>query len=133
MNEILEDLAGQDGCEIVRAVDLDGFLGRHPRALLFLTGDIAQRPEGLDVAVVVREMLAKYKGQLAVGLVDRRDEATIMPRFGVVVLPAVAYVRDGQAAEVVARMRDWPVFIQACERLLASAGSLGSTSVGGHA
>jgi hypothetical protein len=51
----------------------------------------------------------------------------------VVVLPAVVYVRDGQAAELVARMRDWPVFLQACERLLAPAGAQDSNLVGGHA
>jgi hypothetical protein len=133
MSEILESLAAQDGCEIVRKADLDAFLARHPRALLFLTGDTVHRPEGLDVAVVVREMLTRYKGRLAVGLVDRRDEATVMPQFGVVVLPAVVYVRDGEAAELVARMRDWPVFIQACERLLAPPGAADPTSVGGHA
>jgi hypothetical protein len=132
-SEILDGLAGQEGCEIVRKADLDAFLARNPRALVFLAGDTRQRPEGLDVAVVVRELLAKFQGQLVVGLVDQRDEASIMPKFGVVVLPAVVYVRDGEAAELVARMRDWPVFLQAAERLLAPAGTLDSTSVGGHA
>ena len=57
-SEILDGLAGQDGCEIVRKADLDAFLARNPRALVFLAGDTRQRPEGLDVAVVVRELLA---------------------------------------------------------------------------
>jgi hydrogenase-1 operon protein HyaE len=132
-SEILDGLAAQEGCAIVRKADLDAFLARNPRALVFLAGDTRQRPEGLDVAVVVRELLAKFQGRLAVGLVDQRDEAAIMPKFGVVVLPAVVYVRDGEAAELVARMRDWPVFLQAAERLLAPAGAPDSTSVGGHA
>jgi hypothetical protein len=133
MSEILDGLVAQDGCEVVRKTDLGAFLSRHPRALLFLTGDTQHRPEGLDVAVVVREMLAKYRGRLVVGLVDRRDEAAVMPMFGVVVLPAVVYVRDGEAAELVARMRDWPVFIQAAERLLAPAGAPDPASMGGRA
>lgn len=133
MSAVLEALAGQQGCEILRRSDLPDFLARHPRALLFLTGDTQQRPEGLDVAVVVREMLAKYAGRLAVGLVDRRDEAAVMPEFGVVVLPAVVYVRDGKPVELVARMRDWPVFVQACERLLAPAAAADAASMGGHA
>jgi hydrogenase-1 operon protein HyaE len=133
MSEILDALSAEEGCEIVRKADLDAFLARHPRALLFLTGDTVQRPEGLDVAVVVRELLALYKGRLAVGMIDRRDEAAVMPRFGVVVLPAVVYVRNGEAAELVARMRDWPVYTQACERLLETAGAAESTPVGGHA
>lgn len=133
MSAILESLAAQDGCEVVRNADLDAFLESHPRALLFLTGDTVQRPEGLDVAVVVRELLMAYRDRIVVGLVDRRDEAVVMPRFGVVVLPAVVYVRDGEALELVARMRDWPVFAQACDRLLAPAGVAGSPAPGGNA
>jgi hydrogenase-1 operon protein HyaE len=133
MSAILDSLVEQEGCEVVRKSELDEFLARHPRALLFLTGDTVQRPEGLDVAVVVRELLAAYRGRLVVGLVDRRDESAVMPRFGVVVLPAVVYVRDGQAAELVARMRDWPVFAQACDRLLAPEGAAGAAAPGGNA
>jgi hydrogenase-1 operon protein HyaE len=119
MNDIIETLVARDDCEVVRKADLDTFLARHPRALLFLAGDTAHRPEGLDVAVVVRELLAAYRGRLVVGIVDRRDEASVMPLLGAVVLPAVVFVRDGRANELVARMRDWPVFAQACDRLLA--------------
>lgn len=133
MSGILESLAASDGCEVVRKADLDAFLARHPRALLFLAGDTVQRQEGLDVAVVVRELASSYRGRIAVGLVDRRDESHVMSRFGVVVLPAVVFVRDGQAAELVARMRDWPVYAQACDRLLAPDGGAGSAGVGGNA
>jgi hydrogenase-1 operon protein HyaE len=83
--------------------------------LLFFIGD---RGEGLDVAVVVRELATSYAGRLRVGVVDQRDEAALMTRFGVVVMPAVVYMRDGHPAELVARMRDWPVFAQAADRLL---------------
>jgi thioredoxin-like negative regulator of GroEL len=81
--------------------------------------------------VVVRELANGYQGRLRIGLVDRRDEAVLMARFGVVVTPAVVYVRDGQPAEVVARMRDWPVFEQACERLLSPEPPM--TGIGGNA
>ncbi len=131
MTGLLEALAAHPACDLVRKADLDAFLEREPRALLFFTGDVDARPEGLDVAVVVRELANGYQGRLRVGLVDRRDEATLMARFGVVMTPAVVYVRDGQPAEVVARMRDWPVFEQACERLLALEPTL--TGIGGNA
>ncbi len=133
MSGLLEALAAHPACTLVRKADLDAFLEREPRALLFFTGDVDARPEGLDVAVVVREIANGYQGRLRVGLVDRRDEAVLMARFGVVVTPAVVYVRDGQPAEVVARMRDWPVFEQACQRLLAPAGAVPQSSIGGNA
>jgi thioredoxin-like negative regulator of GroEL len=69
----------------------------------------------------VRELATSYQGRLRVGLIDQRDEAALMARFGVVVTPAVVYMRDGQPSELVARMRDWPVFSQAADRLLDDA------------
>jgi hydrogenase-1 operon protein HyaE len=133
VSQILDSLAAHPACDVLRKADVDDFLARNPRALLFFTGDVNARPEGLDVAVVVRELATGYQGRLRVGLIDRRDEAALMARFGVVVTPAVACMRDGEPAELVARMRDWPVFAQACERLLAPAGAEPAPEVGGNA
>jgi len=133
VSAILESLAAHPACEVLRKADVDDFLARNSRALLFFTGDVGQRPEGLDVAVVVRELANRYQGRLRIGMVDRRDEAGLMARFGVVVTPAVACIRDGQPAELVARMRDWPVFEQACERLLAAGDGPAGPGIGGNA
>ncbi|HET7203816.1 MAG TPA: hypothetical protein VFI92_10665 [Steroidobacteraceae bacterium] len=119
MTDLIEALAAHPASEVVRRATLQEFLARHPRALLFFTGDVAQRPEGLDVAIVVRELLKQYDGRLALGLVDRRDETALMSKTGVVVLPAVAFVADGRTVDVVARMRDWNSFAQAAGRLFA--------------
>ena len=133
MTDVLEALASHPACDVLRKADIDDFLARNPRALLFFTGDVNTRTEGLDVAVVVRELAAGYAGRLRVGLVDRRDEAGLMARFGVVVTPAVVYMRDGQPAELVARMRDWLVFAQAADRLLAPADESSTAGFGGNA
>jgi hydrogenase-1 operon protein HyaE len=133
MSDVLEALASHPACDVLRKADIDDFLARNPRALLFFTGDVNARTEGLDVAVVVRELAAGYAGRLRVGLVDRRDEAVLMARFGVVVTPAVVYMRDGQPAELVARMRDWLVFAQAADRLLAPADESSTAGFGGNA
>lgn len=133
MTDVLEALATHPACDVLRKADIDDFLLRNSRALLFFTGDVNARPEGLDVAVVVRELASGYYGRLRVGLVDRRDEASLMARFGVVVTPAVVYLRDGQPAELVARMRDWLVFAQAADRLLAPADEDAATRIGGNA
>jgi hydrogenase-1 operon protein HyaE len=133
MTDVLEALASHPSCDVLRKADIDDFLARNPRALLFFTGDVKARTEGLDVAVVVRELAAGYAGRLRVGLVDQRDEAGLMARFGVVVTPAVVYMRDGQPAELVARMRDWLVFSQAADRLLAPADESSTAGFGGNA
>lgn len=131
MNDVLESLVAHPACEVLRRSGLDDFVARHPLALLFFTGDTAARPEGLDVAVVVRELATTYGDRLRVGVVDRRDETTLMARFGVVVTPAVVCLRRGEPAEVVARMRDWQVYAQACDRLLAEDST--PSPAGGHA
>jgi hydrogenase-1 operon protein HyaE len=115
MSGVIDALTAHPSVDVLRKADIDDFLARNPRALLFFIGD---RGEGLDVAVVVRELASSYAGRLRVGVVDQRDEMALMTRFGVVVMPAVVYMRDGQPAELVARMRDWPVFAQAADRLL---------------
>jgi hydrogenase-1 operon protein HyaE len=119
MPDLIESLAEHPHCSVLRSSDIEAYLRNTPRAILFFTGDTRQRPEGLDVAVVVRELLDRHAGRIGLGLVDRRDETALMPRFDVVVLPALAFFRDGEVTEVVARMRDWAVYTQACERLLA--------------
>ena len=115
MSGVIDALTAHPSVDVLRKADIDDFLARNPRALLFFIGD---RGEGLDVAVVVRELATSYAGRLRVGVVDQRDETALMTRFGVVVMPAVDYMRDGHPAELVARMRDWPVFAQAADRLL---------------
>lgn len=116
---LIEQLASHPASEVVRRSSLQDFLARHPRAVLFFTGDLSQNPEGRDVAIVVRELLRQYTDRIALGLVDRRDETAVMARTGVVVLPAVAFVADGRTVDVVARMRDWGAYAQAAERLFA--------------
>ena len=133
MSSALEALATHPSCDVLRKSDLDDFLARNPRALLFFSGDVTRRPEGLDVAVVVRELLTSYQGRLRLGLVDRRDESVLMTKFGVVVTPAVVFLRDGEQVELVARMRDWPVFAQACDRLLAPGDAPATQEFGGNA
>jgi hydrogenase-1 operon protein HyaE len=116
MSGVIDALTAHPSVDVLRKAEVDDFLARNPRALLFFIGD---RGEGLDVAVVVRELATSYRGQLRVGIVDQRDETALMTRFGVVVMPAVVFLRNGEPAELVARMRDWPVYAQAADRLLS--------------
>ena len=80
----------------MRKAELDDFLARNPRALLFLTGDTrtARRPRR-------RRRRARAAGELTAAGWSWASSTSatrrrVMPRFGVVVLPAVVYMRDGQ-------------------------------------
>ncbi len=122
MSYIFESLLATSGCEVVSATTVEAFIGASGPSVLFLTGDTTQRPEAGDVAVVVREILREHEGaHVRLGIVDRRDEASVMQRLGVVVLPAVVLIREGLVQEIIARMRDWQVYSQAFARLTAPA------------
>jgi hydrogenase-1 operon protein HyaE len=122
MSQVFASLLTTPGCEAVRAATIDAFICSAASVVLFLTGDTTQRPEASDVAVALREIMRGPDGQRArVGIVDRRDEEAMMRKFGVVVLPAVVLIRDGKVLEIIARIRDWPVYTQAFARLVAPA------------
>lgn len=121
MSDVFESLLATAGCEAVSATTVDGFITSAPLTILFLTGDTIQRPEAADVAVVVRELMRSSDGRrFKLGLVERRDEPAMMERFGVVVVPALVLLRDGSVQEIIARIRDWPVYTQAFARLVAA-------------
>lgn len=119
MSDLIDALAQHPAAEVVRRASYADFLQRRPRALLFFTGDLGQRPEAHDVAIVARELLKQYAGRIALGLVDRRDETALMAKAGVVVLPALAFMADGRTVEVVAQMRDWTAYAKAAAKLYA--------------
>ncbi len=121
--DALDALAQEPGCEVLRKTGLAGFLAESPHALVFLTGGTRNRAEGLDVSVVVRDLLRRYRGRLRVGIIDRRDETIAMPSLGVVMLPAVVFARHGQLVEVVTQLRDRSAYVAASERLFEDDGA----------
>jgi hydrogenase-1 operon protein HyaE len=122
MSEVFASLLAMPACESVGASEVDGFLAAVGPRVLFLTGETTQRPEASDVAVVVRELMREPDARaVRLGIVDRRDEAAVMRRLGVVVTPSVVLIRDGQVQEIIGRMRDWQAYAQAFARLLGAA------------
>ncbi|MFO1427636.1 MAG: hypothetical protein U1F11_11855, partial [Steroidobacteraceae bacterium] len=79
MSEVLDSLLGMPQVRTVTLADCAAFVGESGACVLFLTGDLRQRPEGADVAVVVRELLRPLApGALRLGVVARRDEGAVM-------------------------------------------------------
>jgi hydrogenase-1 operon protein HyaE len=118
---IFDALLALPGAARVDAASVEAFVGDAPRCVLFLTGDTLQRPEAADVGVVLREVLKGLPAPhgIRVGIVARPDEGAVMKRYGVVVLPALVLLRDGQVVDIVARMRDWDVYARAFGKLTA--------------
>jgi hypothetical protein len=122
VSEVFDSLRATAGCETVNAASVAAFVADSGPAILFLTGDTLLRAEATDVAVVVRELMRSPAGRgIRLGIVDRRDEPAVMQKYGVVVVPALVLLRDGVVQEIIARIRDWPVYTQAFARLRAAA------------
>ena len=122
ISNVFDSLRATAGCEAVGAASVESFIAAAGPAILFLTGDTLLRAEATDVAVVVRELMRSPAGRgIRLGIVDRRDEPTVMQKFGVVVVPALVLLQGGAVQEIIARIRDWPVYAQAFSRLRAAA------------
>jgi hydrogenase-1 operon protein HyaE len=122
ISNVFDSLRTTAGCEAISAASVDSFIAAGGPAILFLTGDTLLRAEATDVAVVVRELMRSPAGRgIRLGIVDRRDEPAMMQKFGVVVVPALVLLQGGAVQEIIARIRDWPVYTQAFARLRAAA------------
>lgn len=112
---LIRKLATMEGVATVDAADIDDHLdaiaasGR--QAILFFTGDPAQRPEANDVAVVLPEILAAFGGHLSCLIVARGSEDALKARFHVVLMPSLAVIRGRRPVGVLGRIRDWSEYI----------------------
>ena len=121
MSSIFDTLLALPGAGRVDAAGVEAFVGGASRSVLFITGDTLQRPEAADVGVVLREVLKGLPAaqDIRVGIVARAEEGAVMKKYGVVVLPALVLLRDGQVVDILARMRDWDVYAHAFAKLVA--------------
>jgi hypothetical protein len=103
-----------------RAVDLpqvDAFLEGPGWKLLVVTGDVTQRPEAQDLAVVTRELLGRAPQGTAVGVLASRDEEAVKQRFALAAVPALLFVKESRIVSNVQRMQDWAVYTRAADVL----------------
>ncbi|WP_416068656.1 hydrogenase accessory protein (plasmid) [Rhizobium sp. YTUHZ045] len=100
---------------VVDETTIDAFLapaaGEPDNAVLFFTGDPAQRPEADDVAVVLPELLGHYRGRLRGAVVRRAAEDKLKARFNVVVMPSLVVTRRDQPVGVIGKIRDWSEYV----------------------
>jgi hydrogenase-1 operon protein HyaE len=108
---LLRALTERYSLPLVDASSIDAFLtpaaGECPHALLFFTGDPAQRAETADVAAVLPELLAAFAGRLRGAVVAREAEAALKSRFQVYVLPSLVVARGVDPVGVLPKILDW--------------------------
>lgn len=92
--------------------DVDDWLQRAGLRVLLLAGDPVRFPEGLDVAVVLPELVRGCSEPVAIGVARAADEAAIARRFGSQRWPSLVFVRDGRYLATLSGMHDWDVFVR---------------------
>lgn len=122
MSSLIAALSTRHGIPLVDEHSIDAFLeparDECPNALLFFTGDPAQRSESLDVAVVLPELLAAFRGRLRAAVVARPAEDTLKARFHVQVVPSLVVTRGAVPLGVMSRIRDWSDYVATVQALL---------------
>ncbi len=103
-----------DGAERLTAGAIDAFVAGPGPRLLIVTGDVKQRPEAQDVAVVASE-LRRSLPALSVGVVGQEAEAEVRPRFKVEAVPSVIFFKDGRPVSTVTRVQDWQVYARTAQ------------------
>ena len=106
----------------VEAGDVDAFLaaadGAGAVAVLLSAGDPVRWPEATDVAIVLPELIGAFQGRLSGAVIARRAESELGQRFGVRVQPTLIFCSKGETLGLIAKIQDWPDYIDRISKLL---------------
>lgn len=87
-------------------------------AVLFFRGDPARWPETTDVAVILPELIAAFRGMLVPAVVASEAERLLMKRFGVTVFPSLVLARPNRTLGVIAKLQDWSIYLARINAML---------------
>ena len=110
------------GLTEVEAGNVDAFLAAADAAgaaaVLLSAGDPVRWPEAIDVAIVLPELIAAFRGRLRGAVIARKAESELGERFGVRVQPTLIFCSKGETLGLIGKIQDWPVYIDRISRLL---------------
>ncbi|MEY2631528.1 MAG: hypothetical protein RIR00_182, partial [Pseudomonadota bacterium] len=87
---------------------------------LLLTEDPQRNPEVLDACVILPEALKPLGDAIQRLVAGPETAAALQTKFGIARPPAVVFLRDGQYLGALTGIRDWQVYQQEVQRLLAA-------------
>ena len=104
---------------LLDADNLEAFCDAPGDAILFCSGDPAQHPESLDVAVVLPEILRAFSGRFRAGMLASETEPAAQARFGFSRWPTLVFLRNGAYVGALSGILDWSVYLARIDELLA--------------
>lgn len=117
---LLERLVRDCGVPEVDVTTVDAFLAGDGDAVLFFAEDPLQYPESGDVAVVLPELMAAFRGRLRAALVARPSERELQKRYGFARWPALVFLRHGDYVGAITGIHDWDDYLQQVESMLSA-------------
>lgn len=115
---LFEKMLALPGFDKLDASRLEASLQQTGHLMLFCTGDPQQRPESLDLAIILPELYQAFSGQFRVGVVASDIEATVQQRYAIQQWPCLVLLRDGDYVGSIPRLRDWAEYLQEIRTLL---------------
>lgn len=108
------------GCRSVDADALNAFIAGPGHRVLLVTGDPTKRPEAVDAAVILVELLREFPA-FAAARATGEAEVLAQTRLGAAVLPCLLFFRDGAPVGKLPGVKDWDVYRAAFMAQLAPA------------
>lgn len=99
--------------------ELAAFTQTHENAVLLLPANPQRYPETLDVAVVLPELMQVFR-QMGAAVASEEFAQVLAQRYGVNEWPSLLFLRQGEYLGVILRMRDWDVYLNNVQDVLAS-------------
>jgi len=115
---LFEKMLTRPGFNKLDASNLEDAKQQTGHLMLFCTGDPQQRPENLDLAVILPELQQAFTGQFQVGVVASDIEESVQQSFGIQQWPCLVLLRDGDYVGSIPRLRDWAEYLQEIGALL---------------
>lgn len=119
IHPLIERLTGALGYPLLDAASLDAHVQAEHLSVLLFVGDLKRYPEGLDVAVVLPELLKVFP-QLSPAVIASADETTLQARYGFTIWPTLVFLKQGRYLGSLSRVLNWSDYLQRIPELLAS-------------
>ena len=123
LHPLLARLVEQTGAALLDADRFDAWAGQPGAAMAVFVEDPERYKETLDLAVIVPELHAVRRGRFRIALLPPEAARLVARRYGFARWPAFVMLRDGRYVGAVDGIRDWDVYLEELDRLLAAAPS----------
>lgn len=120
LHPLLARLVRETQATVLTPDTFDAWVQQRGVAMVVFAEDPERFKETLDLAVIVPELHATGRRRFRVGLLPPAASRAMAPRFGFARWPAFVMLRDGQYLGAVDGIRDWAVYTEELQRLMAA-------------